>query len=269
MWNPQQYQRFSDERSRPFFDLLSRVPDGEVRTVVDLGCGPGNLTHTLLTRWSDARVIGVDNSPDMLAVATQLPPSPRLRFVEGDIALWQPDRPIDRLISNAALHWVPDHPILLPRLVNWLSPSGVLAVQAPYHLDQPAQRLLDETRAREPWVSILGLPQARYFVQPSAWYVDTLEQLGLSVDLWETIYYHILTGSDAVLEWMKGTALRPLLARLSEEQQIQFLREYGEHLRVAYPSGPQGTVFPFRRLFFVATRISGVAKEPPLGQKKA
>jgi len=122
-WDPNQYQRFSDERSRPFFDLVGRVPDGDVRTVADLGCGPGNLTSTLVSRWPEASIVGVDNSSEMLATAAKLSPHPHLRFVADDIAIWQPERPLDRIISNAALQWVPDHPAVLRHLLERL-PEG-------------------------------------------------------------------------------------------------------------------------------------------------
>ncbi|MCS6924413.1 MAG: methyltransferase domain-containing protein [Candidatus Binatia bacterium] len=251
-WDPQQYQRFSRERSRPFFELLARVPDGEVRAVADLGCGPGNLTYTLLTRWPEAHIWGVDHSPEMLAQAAALPVHPHLRFVQADLAQWRPDVLLDRIIANAALHWVPHHATLLPRLVSFLAPRGVLAVQMPYNCDAPSHRLLAEVVAQEPWRSALGGWTERYFVEAPLWYADTLHALGCTVDLWETTYYHVLMGPDAVLEWMKGTALRPVLSRLDHDRQAQFLEVYREKLRAAYPEGPYGACFPFRRVFFVA-----------------
>jgi len=253
-WDPNQYQRFSDERSRPFFDLIGRVPDDEVRTVADLGCGPGNLTRTLVDRWPEASVVGVDNSPEMLASTVKLSPHPHLHFAPGDIVTWQSQQPLDRIISNAALQWVPDHPQLIPRLVSLLAPHGALAVQMPYNFDEPTHTFLEEIGTQEPWVTILGPRQQQYFVQTPTWYADTLHDLGCTVDLWETVYYHVLTGPNAVLEWVKGTALRPTLSRLNEVQQQEFQTVYGEKLRAAYPEGPHGTLFPFRRLFFVARR---------------
>lgn len=169
-WDPQQYQRFSDERSRPFFDLIGRLPDDNVHFAADLGCGPGNLTQTLLTRWPEALIWGVDNSPEMLATAAKLPTQPRLHFVLSDIATWQPEKPLDRIVSNAALQWVPDHASLLPRLVSWLAPHGVLAVQMPNNFADPNHRLLTELVAQEPWLSALGGTAERYFY-PDAYVV--------------------------------------------------------------------------------------------------
>ncbi|HXG22225.1 MAG TPA: methyltransferase domain-containing protein [Methylomirabilota bacterium] len=254
-WDPQQYQRFSGERSRPFFDLLARVPEGEVRYAADLGCGPGNLTATLVERWPEAAVWGVDNSPDMLAAAATLPAHERLFFIQADLAMWRPDRPLDRIVSNAAIQWVPDHEQVLAHLYSLLAPGGVLAVQMPNNFDEPAHRLLAEVVRQEPWAAAIGHWQERYFVQNAGWYADTLHRLGfVNVDVWETIYYHILQGPDAVLEWMKGTALRPVFTRLALERHHEFLANYGAKLRAAYPARSYGTLLPFRRLFFVARR---------------
>lgn len=254
-WDPQQYQRFSHERSRPFFDLLARTPSSDVRAAADLGCGPGNLTRTLVDRWPDATIWGVDNSPDMLAAAARRPGHPRLHFMQADLATWQPTQPLDRIVSNAAIQWVPDHERVLAHLLHILAPGGVLAVQMPNNFDEAAHRLLAEIVRQEPWISAIGHWQERYFVQAAAWYADTLPRLGfVEVDVWETIYYHLLQGPDAVLEWMKGTALRPVFTRLASEQHDAFLIAYGAKLRAAYHEHPYGTLLPFRRLFFVARR---------------
>jgi trans-aconitate 2-methyltransferase len=252
-WDPQQYQRFSTERSRPFFDLLARVPDGEVRAAADLGCGPGNLTAILVERWPDATVWGVDHSPDMLASAAKLPAHERLHFVQADLATWRPDSPLDRIVSNAAIQWVPDHERVLAHFLTILASGGVLAVQMPNNFDEPAHRLLAEVVRQEPWAAAVGHWHERYFVQNASWYADTLQRLGfVNVDVWETIYYHLLQGPDAVLEWMKGTALRPVFTRLAPERHHEFLADYGAKLRAAYPERSYGTLLPFRRLFFTA-----------------
>lgn len=256
-WDPQQYQRFSNERSRPFFDLLAHVPDGEVRFAADLGCGPGNLTATLVDRWPDATIWGVDSSPDMLAAAAKLPMHPRLSFVQADLATWQPNKPLDRIVSNAAIQWVPEHEQVLSHLLSILTPDGVLAVQMPNNFDETAHRLLAETVRQEPWAAAIGHWRERYFVQNASWYAETLHRVGfVDIDVWETIYYHLLRGPDAVLEWMKGTALRPVFTRLAPEHHQEFLADYGAKLRAAYPERSYGTLLPFRRLFFVAQRMS-------------
>ncbi len=257
-WNPQQYQRFQKERAQPFFDLVSHLPDGEVTTVADLGCGPGALTATLTERWPRATVWGIDSSPQMLAKARTRPVQPRLYFVEADIAEWSPPQQLDRIISNAALHWMPEHQTVLQRLVGLLTPHGVLAVQMPNNHTEAAYRILRESLRQEPWGVLLAGAEEHVAIQSPHWYVSTLHSLGCSARVWETIYYHLLSGENAVLEWMKGTALRPTLERLGQrlgrEGQAAFLAMYGQKIAQAYPAGPNGTLFPFRRLFFIAQR---------------
>ena len=209
-WDPQQYQRFDRERARPFFDLVGHIPDDrQIHTAADLGCGPGTLTRTLCTRWPDATVYGVDNSPHMLEKAGQLATHPRLHFIQADLAAWQPERRLDCIVSNAALQWVPDHARVLPHLLSLLAPRGVLAVQMPCNFDQPAHHLLYELVRQDPWADWLdskgnrdhNVWQERPFVETPDWYAQTVRRAGFGVEVWETIYYHLLDGRDAVLEW--------------------------------------------------------------------
>jgi trans-aconitate 2-methyltransferase len=255
MWDADQYLKFADERSRPFFDLMARVRQERAEFIADLGCGPGHLTRTLLDRWPSARVVGVDNSQEMLEQARPTAIPGRLEFVLADLAAWSPDRPVDLLVSNAALQWVGDHAGLLPRLAGMLSPAGTLAIQMPYHFESPAHRLIEETKTDPRWSGALtriGLqPNA---VQSAAWYVERMHDLGFTVDAWQTIYIHVLTGENPVLEWFKGTALRPLLNRLAPPARDEFLRELGSRLQAAYPARQGITLLPFPRLFVVATR---------------
>lgn len=252
-WDPAQYARYADERSRPFFDLFHRVPALEARLVVDLGCGSGELTARLLDRFPNARVIGVDNSPEMLAKAAAHRIAGRLEFVEADLASFEPPAPPDLLFSNAAVHWVPEHDALLPRWAAMLAPAGALAVQMPGNHDAPSHRTIREVLSRAAWQERGLSPEPRH-VQPLAFYGERLLALGLQVEAWETTYLHVLAGPHAVLEWVKGTALRPTLARLQPAEQSEFLAELGAALDAAYPSRDGRTLFPFRRLFFVAQR---------------
>lgn len=257
-WDPGQYARYADERSRPFHELVARVPVDAPRQVVDLGCGPGRLTRRLAERWPAARVVGVDNSATMIAAAAEHRlPDGRLDFVESDLRDYAPPGPVDLVVSNASLQWVPDHLALLPRFVDWLSPEGVLAFQVPDNFAEPSHRLLRELRDSPRWRSRVGDGADRSAaVHEPVRYLQTLAGLGLTVDVWTTTYLHVLTGDDPVLEWTKGTALRPVLDVLPDGDRAPFLDEYAAALRAAYPPGPAGTVFPFRRTFVVAHRTA-------------
>ena len=253
MWDPGQYLRYAGERARPFFDLLSRVPATDPRYVADLGCGPGNLTAVLADRWPAAAVLGVDNSPEMIGAAReQAGNGSRLSFVLADIRAWRPERPVDVLVCNAVLQWVPGHLDLVRRWPGMLSAGGWLAFQLPGNFDQPAHAVLLDLVGSARWADRLaGVSLNRQAGDPAE-YLDLLARAGCSVDAWETTYLHVLPGANPVVEWYRGTGLRPVLAALGPGQADQFLAEYAERIAAAYPAAPYGTVLPFRRVFVVA-----------------
>ncbi|MBS0211218.1 MAG: methyltransferase domain-containing protein [Planctomycetes bacterium] len=252
-WDPTIYGRFSSERARPFGDLLAQINVESPGTIVDLGCGAGALTQTLSERWPAAHVIGVDNSAEMLAAAQPLSQRGRLEFVEADLATWKCATPIDLIVSNAALHWIDDHAALLARLTAVLAAGGTLAVQMPNNFRAPSHTILfdlvHEARWRE---RVAGVGLHADSVQPLAWYVERLHALGCVVNAWETTYMHVLRGPQPVLNWLRGTSLRPLLARLDEQEAAEFERELGRRLDQAYPPSGDVTLFPFSRIFFSA-----------------
>ena len=254
-WDPAQYLKWGGERSRPFFDLLARVGSVEPAFVVDLGCGPGNLTATLADRWPGATVIGLDTSESMIEAAKPLE-RPGLSFGLGDVSVWQPSQPVDVIVSNAVLQWVPGHLDLLPGLVAALAPGGWLAFQVPGNFESASHTAIAELRTSPRWSSRVGEGAVRGLAvaAPSA-YLECLASTGCDVDVWETTYLHVLAGDDAVLEWVKGTALRPVLSALSPEEASAFLAELAPVLREAYPRQAYGTVLPFRRIFAVAHRL--------------
>jgi trans-aconitate 2-methyltransferase len=257
MWDPAQYLRFGDERSRAFYELTARVGAQDPAVVVDLGCGPGQLTAVLARRWPGARVHGVDSSGEMIAAARQLPGGDgRLSFSEGDVRDWRPDTPPDVIVCNAVLQWIPGHEDLLVRWAAALAPGGWLAVQVPGNFDEPSHVVLRELAASDRWRPLLGDVRLNRQSDDPARYVDVLSRAGCEVDAWETTYLHVLPGEDPVLEWYKGSGLRPVLAALDAGQQQAFLAEYGTRMREAYPRQPYGTVLPFRRVFGVARRVS-------------
>jgi trans-aconitate 2-methyltransferase len=260
-WDPGTYLRFAGERARPFTELLARVDADTPSAVVDLGCGDGSLTATLARRWPEARVTGVDSSPAMLAAAALHAVPGQLEFVAGDLLEWHPAGPVDVLVSNAALHWLPGHAPLLSRWAGALSPGGWLAVQVPGNQAAPTHALLAALVGSPRWSARLG-PGEESVLDPAAvltptGYLDVLSAAGLVADVWETTYLHVLTGVDPVLRWVSGTVLRPVLARLSPADADELTTEYAVALRAAYPARSDGTtVLPFRRLFAVGHRPS-------------
>jgi trans-aconitate 2-methyltransferase len=253
MWDPAQYSKFRSERARPFHDLFGQIDVDNVRTAADLGCGPGEMTRLIAQRWPEARIVGVDNSNEMLAKAEAHSIPGRMRFELGDLESWRSAQPLDLLLSNAALHWASDHARVLTSWAAMLAPGGVLAVQMPFRFRTRSQEAVEAVAQDARWSSVLaGAGLSQESVKPLSWYVRFLQSLGLEVNAWKTTYYHILTGDDPVLEWLKGTGLRPLLARLNESQNESFLQELGNRLRAAYPKKNGTTLMPFPRIFFVA-----------------
>jgi trans-aconitate 2-methyltransferase len=249
----QQYVQFEDERTRPVRDLLAAVPQTPLHTAIDLGCGPGNSTQALAARAPDAAIRGLDASTDMIEAARKRLPA--IRFDVADIAQWDEPGAYDLILSNAVLQWLPAHETLFPRLVRKLSPGGHLAVQMPDNLDEPAHRLMREVAAGGPWADKLK-GAARTERHDARYYYALLSPLCSRVDVWRTTYYHPLRGgADAVVEWFKGSALRPFLAALDEGERDTFLARYRDAVALGYPALEDGTVLlPFPRLFIVATR---------------
>jgi trans-aconitate 2-methyltransferase len=252
-WSPSQYTLFEQQRNRPIFDLLARVP-GEPRKIVDLGCGPGNSTELLRHRFPDAEVIGIDSSPEMVEAAWRRLPG--VRFEVGDIANWDDGRPYDMIFANASFQWVPGHEVLLPRLMKKLTPGGSLAVQVPDNLEEPSHVLMREVAADPRWAGKLSnQPRDLALRREAGWYLRLLQQHAAQVDVWRTTYYHPLKGGPSdVVEWFKSTGLRPFLQPLDENEQAEFLRRYLAAVTLAYPAAEDGSsLLAFPRLFFVAT----------------
>lgn len=251
-WDPAAYLRFAGERARPFVELVDRVGVESPATVVDLGCGDGSTTALLADRWPAARVTGIDSSAEMLAAA---PRRPRLELRLGDVRDWRPEVPVDVLVCNAVLHWVPGHDRLLARWAGQLSPGGALAVQVPGNFRAPTHALLAALCLSPAWSGRLAdaAPSPSAVLEPAG-YLDVLTGAGLTADVWETTYLHVLTGDDPVLQWVRSTVLRPVLARLDEPAAAAFTAEYAAALRAAYPRQHDGsTVLPFRRIFAVGS----------------
>lgn len=251
MWDPDIYLVFADQRARPFYDLLSWVGATRPRRVVDLGCGPGNLTLELTRRWPDAVIEALDSSPEMVAEA-------RERGVDatvGDLRDWKPRPDTDVVLSNAAVHWVPEHAELMVRWAGQLAAGSWIAVQMPGNFESPSYAAVRAVARREPFAKTLSdIPfRVGAVVYPPAHYAELLIDAGCSVDAWETTYLHQLTGEHPVLDWITGTALLPVRERLNDGQWQQFRQELIPLLADAYPARSDATTFfPFRRVFVVA-----------------
>jgi len=255
MWNPDVYLTFADHRGRPFYDLLSRVNADAPRRVVDLGCGPGNLTATLAQRWPGAVIEAWDSSVEMVEAA-------RERGVDahvGDVRQWTPRPDTDVVVSNATLQWVPEHASLLVRWAEQLAAGSWIAMQVPGNFGAPSHRAVRELAHRDQWAEALrDFPFRDGQVDDPAGYAGLLSDAGCAVDAWETTYVHELNGENPVLEWITGTALTPVKSRLNDEQWQEFRRELIPMLDAAYPARADGkTFFPFRRIFVVAQVGSG------------
>jgi trans-aconitate 2-methyltransferase len=249
-WDPERYLTYADERGRPFVELVARVGAEAPGAVVDLGCGPGNLTTLLRERWPEADIRGIDASPEMIEKARAVGPS--ITFEVADLRTWVEEvDPVDVLVSNATLQWVPGHLELLPALVSRVRPGGWLAFQVPGNFDEPSHTIRRDLAAEAPYAE-----HTRGVAVPSshdpADYLEALAALGCRVDAWETTYLHVLTGDDPVFTWVSGTGARPTLQALPDDLRPAFEEEFRRRLRAAYPERDGRVVLPFRRVFVVA-----------------
>lgn len=253
-WSAKQYLVFEDERTRPARDLLARVPLDRAGRVIDLGCGPGNSTELLVERFGAEAVSGLDSDDDMLAKARARLPG--ISFTKADIAGWRPDGPVDLLYANAVFQWLPDYLEILARLMECLSPGGVLAVQMPDNLGEPSHVAMEETGADGPWSAAFAGGRIRRARLPSpADYLQRLQGMSASVEVWHTVYYHPMADAQAIVDWVEGTGLRPYLAAVAPEQRDAFRAAYLKRIDAAYPPMADGRrLLAFPRLFVVAVR---------------
>jgi trans-aconitate 2-methyltransferase len=261
-WNPGEYMRFGDERTRPSLDLVARIAVDSPSRVIDLGCGPGNSTRVLKGRWPSAHVIGLDNSAEMIESARSEDPSGEWQL--GSIGEWAPDAPFDVVFSNAALQWVPDHGPLIESLFRNVADGGALAFQIPSADFAAVRALMHGVALDGPWAPRMAGPLAELTTESPGFYYDHLAPLAASIDIWETEYFHVMDSASAIVDWIATTGLRPFLAALESEREK---REFVEILqtRVAETYRPQidgRVLFPFRRTFVIAYRVKTRGAEP-------
>jgi trans-aconitate 2-methyltransferase len=253
-WDPKLYLKFSDQRGRPAADLIGQIQLKNPQRIMDLGCGTGSSTERLHQRWPKAQISGLDSSPAMLKEARENHPG--WLWVESTIESWSPAGHYDLIFSNAALHWVAQHATYFPKWMEHLSPGGVLALQMPHNIDTPAIQVMKQIAADPQWSGALSGARESTFVQPPCFYYDALRKLATRLNIWETEYLQVVDGAQAVLDWLRSTALRPYLERLPDEaHRRRFEALCLEGFEAAYPLDDQGkTLFPYRRIFIVAYR---------------
>jgi len=253
-WDPDLYLRHADERGRPFLDLLARI-DVTPYSIVDLGCGPGQLTPVLQERWPHAMILGVDSSAEMIEAASRRDDGSSVSYFLADVATWGPAAPVDLIVSNAMFQWVPDQPDVIRRLAGHVAPGGAFALQVPNNFDALSHVLLHDIASRAPYAEHLhdlSLPQGHEPAEYVELFAGISDGLGWSADVWQTTYLHVLQGDDPVFSWISGTGARPVLQALPDGLHDRFVEEYKAALREAYPTEAWGTLMPFKRVFAVA-----------------
>ena len=253
-WSAAQYLKFEDERTRPARDLLAQIPIADARKVVDIGCGPGNSTELLVRRWPQAAVTGVDTSADMLRQARERLPAHN--FIEANIAHWAPREKTDVLFANAVFQWVPNHLKQLQRLLGALPPGGVLAVQMPDNMDEPTHIMMREVAHLEPFRQKLSeAAKLRDNLPKPGIYYDALKPLCTRLEIWHTVYNHVMDDPAEIVEWVKGTGLRPFVDPLEQPERKKFIAEYTARIAASYlPQADGKLLLRFPRIFIVAVR---------------
>jgi len=255
-WDADLYLRFSEERTQPSVDLAARVAIPDPGRIIDLGCGPGNSTAVLRLRWPKADITGLDGSPDMIAAASRSYPHHN-KWLIGDIASWSAGIPFDVVFSNAVLQWLPRHEVLFPHLFAQVAPGGALAVQVPAHFNSAMHLQILETAGDPAWRHLMGPALNALTKQPPSFYYNLLQPLAARLEICQTEYYHIVDSPQSIIEWFRGTGLRPFLAVLENDEQRKRFEELllERYTRAYLPQNDGRILFPFRRLFMIAYRV--------------
>lgn len=253
-WDPEQYLQFKKDRLRPAIDLLERVKIDELGYIVDLGCGPATSTRLLGERFPDAKIVGIDNSPQMIVEAAKT--YREAEYILCELEEWRPEANVDLLFANAVFHWLTDHGALIKRLAAMLLPDGVLAFQMPDNLSEPSHRAIAELVNLEEWKDVIGgNSSSRGELGSINRYYDWMAQDFHHIDIWRTTYAHVMPSHQHIVEWIKGAALTPYLGKMSDKQKAKFLEAYELKIRKFYPTQTDGTViFHFPRLFVVGCK---------------
>ncbi|NJM73263.1 MAG: methyltransferase domain-containing protein [Scytonema sp. RU_4_4] len=253
-WDPNLYLQFANERTQPSLDLMTRIAVSCPQKILDVGCGPGNSTEMLRRQWSEADIIGLDHSSEMISAASKA--YPKEKWILADIVTWTADTPFDIVFSSSTLQWVPNHATVFPHLLNQVAPHGVFAVQMPMHFKLSVFQLMLEIADDSRWQSRMYKAKNALIIEKPSFYYNILQPLASRIDLWETEYYHVMDSHESIMQWISGAPLRPFLEALEdEEQKLRFQEKLRAGIARAYPQQKDGRVlFPFRRLFIVAYR---------------
>jgi trans-aconitate 2-methyltransferase len=251
-WDPEQYLHFKRERTQPSIDLVARINIDDPKTIIDIGCGPGNSTQVLLNRWPNAVIVGLDNSEKMIERARK--DYPNQKWIVGDASKFEINQAYDITFSNAAIHWIQNHDVLIPRLFQLVKKNGVLAVQVPVNHESPLYKMIERTSHNRKWSALTAGYEQVITYHDAEYYYNTLVSLTQTITIWETTYYHILNSHQELIEWYRSTAMKPILERLqTEKNRAEFEAEILSESKKYYPMQRDGRIiYPFKRLFFTA-----------------
>lgn len=248
-WDSRQYLKFKAERTQPAVDLVNRIDIDNPEKIIDIGCGPGNSTQVLAGKFPNAYIIGVDKSEHMILAAKKSYPDLDFKLCDAGTELSQFDRDFDIVFSNAC---IPDHRNLITNMLNLLKRNGILAVQIPMNFNEPIHIIISELAASEKWKKYFNNPRFFYTMSPGE-YFDILSETADEFHIWETVYYHVMRSHHDILEWYRGTGLRPYLDILPDDKKAEFEAEVMENLIRGYPKQNNGDIiFRFPRFFFTA-----------------
>ena len=255
-WQPNLYLEFDKERTQPSVDLVTKINIENPGRIIDIGCGPGNSTNVLKARWPNAEIIGLDNSEAMVSEAKSKYPAMSWLCADASGDLTKLGS-FDIVFSNAAIQWITNQEILLPKLFGMLNRGGVLAVQVPCTKFMPIHTEVEKLAANDKWRNKFAGMASTYSIHTADYYYDIICNLNEEVDLWETHYYHIMKSHADIVRWFRGTGLRPYLDCLKDnETHTEFIKEYENALKAVYHVQPDGKIlFPFTRIFFVVKNI--------------
>ena len=250
-WNSVQYSKFINERTQPAYDLASKINIVNPKSIVDVGCGPGNSTRVLKEFWPTAKTSGFDSSHEMLKQAKTS--ALEVDWFQSTVENWNPSGSYDIIFSNAVLQWVQSHDKLLPRLLDMLNDNGALAVQLPAHYNSPLHKQLIDVAKMPKWEEYTVKACNLLSLHPPSYYYDLLEPITSHVDIWETQYFHVMDDVQSILEWFRGTGLRPFLEAMPDKKsRVAFEQDVLEKYKSSYAIQKNGNVlFPFNRFFFI------------------